>query len=143
MTLVFMGGTCNNSKWRNNLIKYSDSKNYNIDWFNPVVDDWAPDMIQKEYEIKKKADFQIYVITPKMTGIFSIAEVVDASNKIPHKTIFYVLEKDNDKEFEEFQKKSLREVENVVKMNGSYIATSLENIADYINVKSQINKYLP
>ena len=33
---VFLGGTCNNSKWRDKLIPM-----LNIDYFNPVVDDWT------------------------------------------------------------------------------------------------------
>ena len=32
---VFLGGTCNESKWRDDLIKL-----LKIDYFNPVVKDW-------------------------------------------------------------------------------------------------------
>jgi len=35
MKRVFLGGTCNNSKWRDVLIP-----RLKIDYFNPVVDDW-------------------------------------------------------------------------------------------------------
>ncbi len=35
---VFLGGTCNESTWRDRVIK--DLK---IDYFNPVVEDWTPE----------------------------------------------------------------------------------------------------
>ena len=36
MKKVFLGGTCNDSLWREELIKKLE-----IDYFNPVVDDWT------------------------------------------------------------------------------------------------------
>ena len=36
----------------------------------------------------------MFVITPLMSGVYSIAEVVDASNKNPKKTILCVLDDD-------------------------------------------------
>lgn len=35
---VFLGGTCNRSKWRNELIELLE-----IDYFNPVVKNWNQD----------------------------------------------------------------------------------------------------
>jgi hypothetical protein len=35
---VFLGGTCNESTWRTELIGMLNG----IDYFNPVVDDWTP-----------------------------------------------------------------------------------------------------
>lgn len=42
-----------------------------------------------------------------MEGVYSIAEVVDDSNKRPEKTIFAYLLKDESKEFSKYQIKSL------------------------------------
>lgn len=36
MKKVFLGGTCNESAWREELIQM-----LNVDYFNPVVDDWT------------------------------------------------------------------------------------------------------
>ena len=83
---VFLGGTCNESTWRNDLIKL-----LKIDYFNPVVDDWNEEAYQEELRQREICDFCLYVITPKMTGVYSIAEVVDDSNKRPEKTIFCYL----------------------------------------------------
>ena len=38
---VFLGGTCANTTWRNELIPLLEKMG--IDYFNPVVDDWTED----------------------------------------------------------------------------------------------------
>ena len=43
MVKVFLGGTCNNSTWRDTLIPL-----LKIDYFNPVVDDWTPECQEQE-----------------------------------------------------------------------------------------------
>ena len=37
---VFLGGTCNGSKWRNELIP-----SLNVDYFDPVVEDWNEEAV--------------------------------------------------------------------------------------------------
>ena len=125
---VFLGGTCNESTWREKLIPM-----LKIDYFNPVVDDWTEDCYQKELEEKETADYQLYVITPKMTGVFSIAEVVDASNKIPEKTIFCYLKNDDGKSFDQGQCKSLDKVKEMISKNGGTVCETLEEVASACN----------
>lgn len=64
-----------------------------------------------------------------MSGVYSIAEAVEDSNKKPKKTIFCYLEEG----FEESQVKSLRAVANLVKANGARVFNSLEGIVEYLN----------
>lgn len=125
---VFLGGTCNGSTWREDLIPLLE-----MDYFNPVVKDWTPECQVEEVRQREICKFCVYVITPKMTGTYSIAEVVDDSNKRPERTIFCVLEKDGDSEFEPFQIKSLNQVKQLVKGNGGYVADSLDDVAKTIN----------
>lgn len=125
---TFLGGTCNESTWRDELIPM-----LKIDWFNPVVDDWTPDCMAEEIRQRQICDYCLYVITPEMTGVYSIAEVVDDSNKRPDKTVFCVLESANGMSFTDGQMKSLRSVGEMVKRNGGYFATSLENVANWLN----------
>ena len=94
MIKVFLGGTCNESKWREMLIS-----RLKIDYFNPVVDDWTPECMEEELKQRKLCDYVLYVITPLMTGVYSIAEVIDDSNKQPEKTIFCYLPVDKEKFF--------------------------------------------
>jgi len=135
---VFLGGTCNESTWRDTIIPM-----INIDYFNPVVDDWTEDCMAKEIHERKTCDFCLYTITPKMTGVYSIAEVVDDSNKRPEKTILVLLQNDDSLRFTDAQWKSLGSVARMVKENGGQVFfDSLEAAADYVNnrEKNQINE---
>ena len=124
---VFLGGTCNDSTWRDELIP-----KLRIDYFNPVVDDWTPEGQGIELEERENSDFVLYVITPKMKGCYSIAEAVDDSNKRPGKTIFAFLLQD-DAIFDDAQIKSLEAVGSLVQRNGGKWFRSLDEIAIYLN----------
>ena len=64
-----------------------------------------------------------------MTGIYSIAEVTDDSNKRPEKTILCVL-KDG---FKEGQIKSFKALEELVSKNGATVLQSLDEVAEHLN----------
>ena len=127
---VFLGGTCNESIWRELLIPM-----LKIDYFNPVVDDWTPECQAEEIRQRELCDFCPYTITPRMTGVYSIAEVVDDSNKRPEKTVFCVLETDptGGEQFTKGQVKSLEAVGKMVERNGGKWFRSLQEVADYLN----------
>ena len=55
---VFLGGTCNNSNWREKLIA-----KLKCEYFNPVVIDWNEEI--EEVKQREECDFVLYVITPK------------------------------------------------------------------------------
>jgi hypothetical protein len=133
MKKVFLGGTTNNSDWRENLIK-----KLKIDFFNPVVKEWNESAQKEEIKQRKNCDYVLYVITPKMEGVYSIAEVVDDSNKRPEKTIFAYLLDDDGKEFTKHQIKSLDMVGSMVEENKGKWFKSLEEIADYLNFNNKI-----
>jgi len=125
---VFLGGTCNESLWREELITQ-----LKINYFNPVVKDWTPECMEEEIKQRQECDCCLYVITPKMTGVYSIAEAVDDSNKRPEKTVFCFLSKDEDRNFDLGQIKSLTQVGKMVASNGGNWLNSLEEIAKYLN----------
>lgn len=125
---VFLGGTCNESTWRDELIPM-----LKVDYFNPVVEDWTPECQAEEIQQRQNCDYCLYVITPRMTGVYSIAEVVDDSNKRPRKTLFCVLETDGELKFTKGQLKSLYMVGQMVTDNGGKWFSSLEFVADYLN----------
>ncbi len=106
-----------------------------VDYFDPVVDDWTPECMDEEIRQRKTCDYVLYVITPKMTGVYSIAEAVDDSNKRPEKTLLAILEKDNGEEFPKAQNKSLGQVKKMVEENGCKVFDSLKKIADFLNKK--------
>ncbi len=125
---VFLGGTCNDSTWRDTIIK-----NLTIDYFNPVVDDWTPECMAEEIRQREICDYCLYTITPKMTGVYSIAEVIDDSNKKPEKTLFCLLYEDGSTTFTESQQHSLQQVLEMVKRNGGQTFTNLKSVAEYLN----------
>jgi hypothetical protein len=126
---TFLGGTCANSTWREELIPQ-----LNVDFFNPVVEDWTPECQAQEIQERETADFVLYVITPRLEGVYSIAEVVDDSNKRPEKTVFCVLaDDDGEFSFNAKQIKSLNAVKAMVERNGGTVLNSLTEVANFLN----------
>lgn len=128
MKKVFLGGTCNNSTWRDELIPM-----LKIDFFNPVVDDRNDAAYKQELYEREHCDFMLYVITPKMTGVYSIAELIDDSNKQPDKTVFCIITKDEDELFSTPQLKSITAVGKMAKKNGAMYCKNLREVATYLN----------
>lgn len=113
---VFLGGTCAGVDWRSDLIP-----KLKIDYFNPVVDDWNAQAQINELRERESADYVLYVITPGIKGVYSIAEVVDDSNKRPGKTVFCIAV--NYGRFEPKMAKSLDAVGRLVERNGGVYTT--------------------
>ena len=128
MLRVFLGGTVNNSNWREPF-----KKMLKIDYFDPVVENWDDTSYRKEFDEKFKCDFCLYVITPKISGYYSIAEVVDESNKYPQKTLFCILTNDGGEKFSAFQLKSLHAVGKIIENNGGKWFKNLDDVANYLN----------
>ena len=132
---VFLGGTCNDSTWRNGMMVYLH--NLGLEYFNPVVDDWDDGAQAKEFYEREHCDFCLYAITPKMLGVYSIAEVVDDSNKRPNKTVLVLLRTDGADKFTEAQWKSLEMVARMVKRNGGLVFNNLHAAAvEMANINS-------
>ena len=93
---IFLGGTCAETTWRNELIP--ELEKVGIEYFNPVVDDWTPEcQAIEEYEKNDRCNVHLYVITPDMQGVYSVAEIINSCWQAqlygPHvnKVAFYVL----------------------------------------------------
>lgn len=127
MQKVFLGGTCAESSWREELIPM-----LHIDYFNPVVPDWTEECYQQELQERANDDYCLYVITPRMQGVYSIAEVIDDSNKRPEKTVFAFIN-EPDSKFNVGQTMSLDRVGLMVRRNGGKYFRSLSEIADFLN----------
>lgn len=145
MSKVFLGGTCGNSPWRERLISM-----LNIDYFNPVVRDWTSECQEEELRQRELCDYCLYTITPSMRGVYSIAEVIDDSNKRPEKTVFCVLAEEvpfNAENpfkpsrkicFSVGERKSLEAVGMMVRRNGGIYLKSLEDVALYLNKEARL-----
>lgn len=131
---VALMGTCNDSTWREELIPMLE-----IDYFNPVVKDWTEKCMIIEKLERATCGLLLYYITPKMLGVYSIAEVTEDAIKSPDKTIFSFCVTDGSYKFNESQIKSLQEVGKLIKRNGGMWIESgnLKEVAMYINSFSE------
>ncbi len=127
MNRVFLGGTCAETTWRSELMDLIQ-----VDYFNPVVDDWTPDCIDIENDEKRnKCNVHLYVITEAMQGVYSVAEVIDSAHTKGVTTIFHVIPDG----FDTAQLKSLCAVVKLVGDLGgiSYVDEDLHRTARVIN----------
>lgn len=128
---VFCGGTCNGSLWRDVLQRNINSDK--VELFNPVVENWTHECQEREIFERNNCDYCLYVITPKQTGFYSFAEVIDDSNKRPGKTIYCFLEIDENNEFTIHQIKSLKAIGKMVVSNGGKWFNTFNELIDFIN----------
>jgi len=107
---IFLGGTCAETTWRNELIN-----NLQVDSFNPVVEDWSLEFQEIEKQEKElHCNIHFYLISKEMMGVFSIAEVVDSVHNNCKRTILHVVPGG----FERAQLKSLIAVVDLINSRG-------------------------
>lgn len=107
MNKIFLGGTCAESTWRDELIKVIQ-----VPYFNPVVDDWTPYCQALEQSAKSvECNIHLYIITSAMQGVFSIAEVIESAHMSDKNTILHVIP-------DGFEANQLKSLQAVVSMEG-------------------------
>jgi len=127
MNKIFLGGTCNNSTWRSQIEKLVQTP-----MFNPVVDDWNEKCQEIEMDEKEnKCNIHLFVITSEMTGVFSIAEVMDSVHNKNKLTLLHVMPDG----FNKVKLKSLEAVVNLVKLRGgkAYLNKDLNKTVEILN----------
>ena len=128
---VFLGGTCAGRKWRDEIIPQ-----LTCDYYNPVVEDLSEANRLIQVHERAIADYVLYVITADMTGVYSIAEAVDDSNKRPMKTILCILSDG----FGPKMSHSLKAVEKLVLENGARVFNSLNDVVKFLNTAQTVNE---
>ena len=135
MTTVFLGGTCNNSTWREELISKLDSDK--IEAFNPVVEDWTEEAQALEDKHKKYDDFCLYCINSEMAGPYSIFELgFDLGRSLglrPERTIVCLLSERDEQAFTPTQLKGFTKMQKDITDNGGLIFNNLDDVANYLN----------
>lgn len=139
MYSVFLGGTCNGSTWRDELIPLLDQNK--IDAFNPVVDDWNEEAQKREDFHKENDDYTLYVLTPEMSGVYSVFEVAMDSCKRPGRVICCILNERDGKVFEGQIEKNMKKIKKDLINNGTLCFDTLEEVSDYLN--SLTKKQMP
>lgn len=125
---VFLGGTCSGWKWRDKLQPLLQ-----CDFYNPIVKNWSEKDRLREVQERENSDYILYGITNGIKGVYSIAEVVDDSNKRPERTLFLNLFREDEKGYTKQMSHSLKAVENLLRENGVKCFDSIEAVAEFLN----------
>jgi hypothetical protein len=129
---VFLGGTVNGSKWRDEIIP-----KLKVDYFNPVVEEWNEEAQKRELDERENSEYCLYVLTPKMLGFYSIAEVTDDSYRKADKTIFCYINEDDGLTFSQDQLESLEKLGKLVTSNGGLWKSTLNEVVGFLNSASE------
>ena len=132
MIKIFLGGTCGQTDWRLDLEKVLDRAG--LKYFDPFIRDRERIDEDKEIEIdeRESCDYVLYVINHEMKGVYSIAEVVDDSNKKGNKTLFYFEQESEDIKYAiDGLCRSLKEVGELVERNGGRWFRTYEGMTEF------------
>jgi hypothetical protein len=126
---VFLGGTANGSTWRDQLIPLLE-----VSYFNPIVQDWTAEDKRREEQARAACKVQAYVISPKMKGFFSIAELVRDAMAARKPVVYCFLIEDAGEKFDNHQSDSIIAIENMLADYGmAHMAHDLQEVASLCN----------
>ncbi len=131
MLTVFLGGTCGNSTWREDLLPLL---NDNVKCFNPIVKNWSEQTQKLEDEHKAKDDVYLFVITPETDNAYSISEVTEFSIEKPESTILCVMDNVNGELFSTHERKVWKKItSNLKKIHRAHVCKNLKEVARELN----------
>lgn len=139
MTTVFLGGTCNNSTWREELMPQLDTTM--VDAFNPVVEDWNEQAQAIEDMHKESDDLCLYTLTPEMTGHYSIFELGLDLGRRPERTVFCFLAERREHTFNPQQIKGFVKMQKDVIANGGQAFDNLGDVATFLNTYQKTKQF--
>jgi len=131
MVTIFMGGTCNESTWREELLSKLDLTRVNP--FNPVVEDWNEEAQKNEDIHKITDDLCLYCLTPEMTGHYSIFELGYDLGRRPEQTVFCILAERDGKAFTDGQLRGFTKMQQDVTAAGGHAFSNLDELANFLN----------
>nr|XP_046914773.1 uncharacterized protein LOC124495438 isoform X2 [Dermatophagoides farinae]XP_046914774.1 uncharacterized protein LOC124495438 isoform X2 [Dermatophagoides farinae] len=71
---IFLGGSCNPTRWRLDLVM-PELKKKCLTYYNPQVDHWGPELIEMESYAKQNSDVLFFVVDNQTRAIASMIEV--------------------------------------------------------------------
>lgn len=128
-TKVFLGGTCNGSKWRDEVIPKLEVPYYNP--VNAVAEDW--DVIKESQDRRLLCNCALYVITPQMEGAYSIAEIVEDSIVRKNKVVVCFLKQYEDKAFSDAVWQSCLAIMELIKQYHEHVYMDLDSAVQAVN----------
>lgn len=74
--MIFLGGSCNPTTWRTDVaIPLLESAG--VEYYNPQVEDWSPELVAIEAAAKDEADVLLFVIDSQTRAIASMLEATE------------------------------------------------------------------
>lgn len=111
--VVFLGGTCAGSKWREEL-----KPGLICGYFDPMVEEWSDTCYENELVHMEKDDFLLWVMTPESTNFLSYAEITDNAHRYPDRFCYTFLPEYGGKTFSREQIRALRKIGFLVERAG-------------------------
>ncbi|KAH9419367.1 hypothetical protein DERP_005878 [Dermatophagoides pteronyssinus] len=71
---IFLGGSCNPTRWRSDLVMPQLKKKC-LTYYNPQVDHWGPELIEMESYAKQNSEVLFFVVDNQTRAIASMIEV--------------------------------------------------------------------
>jgi hypothetical protein len=103
-------GTCGNSTWRKEFIEQYEKAG--IDYFNPQVDDWNPDLAEIEAAHLANDEIILFPVLAETSGLGSLGEVgfsiLQAIRMDSSRNIIVMIDKNCTIEDESVRKESIR-----------------------------------
>ena len=130
---VFLGGSCNPTKWRKELAIPLFEKN-KIDYYNPQVDDWSEDLMVTENYQKDHAKYLLFVIDDETRAI---ASMIEAAYYIAQgRKVVLTIKKVSEPTFDEKELKDLNRgrtyLRDVAKQHNISVYESIDDAVHYI-----------
>ena len=126
---VFLGGTYAGPDYRNEFIPL-----LKCDYFNPVVTDWDEKAQDRENKAKEDCGVSLYVLTPYMEGVFSIAEIVeDAITRRVNRTVVCIIKEYKGIKFSDKVSKSMNALKSMLAKHNCKVFDNLTDTAAEVN----------
>jgi len=131
---LFLGGTCGNSKWREDLIPLLEKRG--ITYFNPVTEKWDDEARKREDEAKKNSRYMLFMITDPQSkdgehiSPYSLVEASIGVCRQPEQTIVCFMVTENmPKHLQSALKKIQQDLQ---QLEGAKICNSPEGIFQWL-----------
>lgn len=126
--LIFLGGTTD-SKYKDWRKEYIIKLKTEYELFNPVVDEWNEEAKEREDIVKETADILLFYICGN--SLYSIAELVDCSNKCPERTVV-VFDKEEMLKDNTIHWKNVIAIMELVTLNKAIVFENKKDSIDYL-----------
>jgi len=130
---VYLGGTCNGSRWRE--ILKPKLEELRIGYYDPVVPDWNEAAARRERWERERCDYCLYVFTPKMIGFYGAVEAAMDSMTRPHRVLLCLLEEDEGLHWSEHDRKAFRNTFQQLEARGATVLPDLDGVVKWLEGK--------